>query len=680
MSGTEFARQHPEYVCFNRDGTAYGGLETETLRLLKRFYAEYPASLTDAGLMKALDSAPLGEGLDLVLVNCKDIHVVDYAARGLIKGRDFFGYDGVRFDGHYIVGGGGDPLAPASQVLDYSGQSLNTRDADELTARNMRYAIDLIRKQYPDFIFGYNTGITGTAAGAASREAATIVPGSYILDEGVSAALDATEPRNVWSVYAKSAAAEVDRVRHLNGYLFCGWFNVIKQPVLGKLLKAVGWAAGTRTITNIDSTDLQWLHDYNRFCYRYSEYILNNNLQRVPSEEAGKLVQVKSVRPVFYQDFVQKMEDRNGRYLVVHLINSPMEERIVKNGRIPPQAEGVSVTLSPELFSGRKPDPASIRALSPDTTPQVQPVVSKQEGGKMTITVPEFCLLDRACHSLLRYNPNQEAVMRRPLLCLYVMIAAMLGLAVTSRSQEVKPSALPWGPNLCPNNSFEDVDADTRPAGWTFVHRGQEGIFKYSATDEGCAGKRCLAMSIAPYTFPAGEEPYYTGSADVISPVIPAEEGWYIVSFWIKADFGAGKKAPAGSGSGVFYVDHYAGQTRLGTELEDYIWLPSWDTVTGQWKNVFQVTRQRPGTTGIGFTMQFGPNPKVSYRVLVDAVQIRRLLPPQMDKPLSVNKITDSDYGCITVQDPDSTTGIAYKVVPGQVTAGAKIIGWYTED
>lgn len=401
VQGTEFARQHPEYLCYLRDGTVYtgGGISTTSLPLLQRFYREYPQSLQDQELMKNLACAEPG-GLHIAPVNFNTLATVEWGARQLMKGREIFGYDGVRFDGHYSTTVFGDPLAPVPQILDYQGKPVIGQNADEVSARNMRHAMSMIRAKYPDFLFGFNASCFVADPSPTPKQDAVIAPGNYILDETAKHVDLAPEYRNRWTVYLREMAAQVDRARKAGAFLFAGWGGAMgKQEMAVKYIKAVSWACGARYIADSDSIhpDMTkwraanpWLHQYHGFAYRYSRFILSDRLQRVPADQAARLVRVNSARPVLYENLVQKLQDDSGRYLIVHLINAPLEERITRSPQTPPPAEGVQVTLASELFAGGKPDPARVAALSPEAAGPAWCDTTTAAGGAVEVKVPAF--------------------------------------------------------------------------------------------------------------------------------------------------------------------------------------------------------------------------------------------------------------------------------------------------
>ena len=109
-----------------------------------------------------------------------------------------------------------------------------------------------------------------------------------------------------------------------------------------KQVKAVAWACGLRWLCGGYSKE-QWFadlkRDYNRFALRYSQFILDNRLRRLPTAEAERTVTLASSRPILWNRFVQRLDTGDQRYLIVHLVNQPLEKGLTVDAVQPPPAE-----------------------------------------------------------------------------------------------------------------------------------------------------------------------------------------------------------------------------------------------------------------------------------------------------------------------------------------------------
>ncbi len=395
LDGSEFARKNPDLISYERNGIPCGGIDTQNTAAFRAYYADYPASLKDWDKKPGLR----GKAPDFTCgrVNCVELRAVDFAIAAVREGKPFMGYDGIRFDGHYTVPALGDPLGVSSKVLDYAGNAQPIGAAgDALTARNMRHAMGEIRASFPDFMFGFNwAGFreADTKALAALQEPAAIAPGSFILDECAKGALCPTARDNKWTDFIRIMGAEADLARAYDSFLFAGWQGGPGwREIDTRYAKAVSWALGFRWIAGGELPHGPAFTLYNQFAYRYSEYILSNARDRITANEAAKLISVGAAdnRLPWFKDFVYRSKGKGPRFVVINLINPPVEDHLVADAKVPPAARNVIVTLRKELFAGGTPDIERIAALSPDYRPFLQPVKIEAAGDTLKVTSPDF--------------------------------------------------------------------------------------------------------------------------------------------------------------------------------------------------------------------------------------------------------------------------------------------------
>ncbi|HEY3397930.1 MAG TPA: hypothetical protein VGM19_09770 [Armatimonadota bacterium] len=397
MGGSDFARQHPEYVTFNRDGSPAGEIDTRSTAAFRDYYARYPESLK--GVMeryKWWEPGLLGPYADMtcVRVNCQDLAAVKLGVESVLAGQKYFGFDGVRFDGHYAVPSLGDPLSPVAMVMDYQGQAQMTgAKADELTGRNMRYALGSFRQQDPNFMCGFNWASLRPDMADESilktAEAQAILPGSWVLDEVAKGSLESASPTNRWDKFIPLMTVQSDRARQAGAFLCAGWGGGPgQQDVDMRYIKAISWACGLRWRAGIDRNFAPSYRTYNQFAYRYSEFLLSNERTRLSAEQAQAGLSVAASRPLLWQDFAYRLDTPRGRFLILHLVNTPLEPIITTTAVAPPPADQIRVTCQASLFPGGQPRWAEARLLSPDATPWEQPVKAATTGGQTVLSLP----------------------------------------------------------------------------------------------------------------------------------------------------------------------------------------------------------------------------------------------------------------------------------------------------
>jgi hypothetical protein len=216
-----------------------------------------------------------------------------------------------------------------------------------------------------------------------------------------------------------------------------------------------------------------------------------------------------------------------------------------------------------------------------------------------------------------------------------------------------------------PNPRFEETDAQGRPIGWTLArYQAQAGTLGLS--DDACAGQHCLLLE---YHHEAGT-PAEALNDQAYGPLVLTEEGWYIVAFWVRADFPAGVKP---TGEAMAYIRHRGGPNNgqdTGPAVYFY-YANGLGDIAGRWRYAFLLVRQRKDQTALQLQFPLGGE----YRLRVDAIQVRQLGEPQSLRSEIPDEIRDSNYGGAVVRDPDASTGHAYQVTAGLFPPGSKIMG-----
>jgi hypothetical protein len=216
-----------------------------------------------------------------------------------------------------------------------------------------------------------------------------------------------------------------------------------------------------------------------------------------------------------------------------------------------------------------------------------------------------------------------------------------------------------FGPNLLPNAGFEEADAAGVPSGWKMGGNANKK-FTLSTSPEACAGAKSLAIT----RVKTEEAP----PASITSPLVMAEPGWYLVAFWYRYD------SPQGTNpSKLLFIERKAGlKGELSPTPPLYFYFNDGPNINGQWKYTFAVIRLREGESALQLRLDANSVPD---RLLLDAMQIRKLQPPSpfagAPRP---NRISDG-FGLDRVKDADTATGLAWKVSEGTNVRGTKIMG-----
>ncbi len=384
--GTQFAADHPDWMLYDARGHVTGGVETKLLELEQQFYQQYPASLQDAALLEAIRKPDSGGGLQICAVNLANQEAVRYSIDQLVKGMKYFGFDGLRWDGHYQVAAPSDPAAigvPRQFDLDGKPAASDQAAADRMSAENTRRCTDAIRKEIPHAVFGYNWGLPWKQWGSTRPQdyAECCRDGGMILWESVNHIHDTTSPWHRWQDAADAIADEAERPHALGGYLNVGWFPWWDaQDVYGHHLSAMTYAARAHFSGAPGRNPLSWL----RFAARYSEFLYDLKINRAPD-----LAQAITVGPgeVWWRKYVYLRETPAGKQVILHLLNPPATETVeIASTQEPAEQRNVKVRFT--LPDGYTPRAAYL--FSPDL-PNYGGKVAYRMGGKtIAVTVPSL--------------------------------------------------------------------------------------------------------------------------------------------------------------------------------------------------------------------------------------------------------------------------------------------------
>jgi hypothetical protein len=385
--GTRFATEHPEWMAYTSRGRFAGGVETQTLAWTRNFYRSYPASLNDQKLIERIMKPDFGAGLQMVLANLAIPEAVQFHAGQVLAGMKYFGWDGLRWDGHPQVGGPGDPVSMGlPKTYDVNGNPIAPDPAvrDRLSERNVKMIKQMIWKQLPDAVFGYNWGLEYAKHGKVRPldYAECCRDGGMILWESINNFHDPSSPWHRWKDAADAIADEVEYPRKHGGFLNIGWFPWwLAGEVYGKHLLSVTFAARAR----ISGTPgLPSNLPYFRFAARYGRLLYDERVCRAPDWRRRIRVEPSDT---WWENYVYQCDSSAGRQLIVHLVNPPATEQVIIDGKQAPETrKDRLVRLTPP--DGQR--PKAVYVLSPDRKPYCQKLTYEPRGQELQVHIPEL--------------------------------------------------------------------------------------------------------------------------------------------------------------------------------------------------------------------------------------------------------------------------------------------------
>jgi len=292
------------------------------------------------------------------------VDTLDWGIDNVIASIAMFGWDGIRFDGHWTSGN------------------------DELSAWNARRMKERIWAKYPNFRFGFNYSFT--PGFQASVSGTGWMPGlQHELEENVTGGMYMSEAirgfgysytgksYSSWREMATREVAAGDILHKLGGnYEWC-WFPDDPGPARDIHYKfAIGTIAGAHPA--YDMGKLEW----GRFLTRWSGIVYDPAMRSIDPKDQ---LEVTSTSPLWWKEFVkERIPDPATRQVIVHLLNPPVNERIGDKSPCPAPLKHVQLKIA--VPAGQR--LAHVTVLDPDGFPEAQPLAAQVAGGWATITVP----------------------------------------------------------------------------------------------------------------------------------------------------------------------------------------------------------------------------------------------------------------------------------------------------
>ena len=386
-AGVEFARQHPEWICYDADGRPHGGFDLQANEARMRLSIE--------AYKKSGKRGQSAFGLWLL-----DRDNIDWGIQQLVALHERFGIRGVRWDGHPALttvleeGAGLGFCGMGIVTHDYSGARWDSviEDVDVWSAATMRYIISRLREKIPDYVMAYNNSpeLMGKVFPSAyPRTWQTITPGAMSLDETLTntpmynSQIREGAPPDIHALWVKEVeriVTSVDYVKPVGGYHFIGNTYPGKAVYTRHYLNVL-MASGSR---NFGTPTTSISH---RFAFRYSGLLWPAGLKRLDAARATSRIHVSASKPLWWKWWVSEQTEGDTSRLVVHLQNPPVKPYIDMKEEVAPDPCH-DITLSTPLPAGY--DLAGAWVLTPDRQPEVEPLPARVVSGRVVLPVQDL--------------------------------------------------------------------------------------------------------------------------------------------------------------------------------------------------------------------------------------------------------------------------------------------------
>lgn len=299
---------------------------------------------------------------------------------------DMFGWDGVRFDWNFV------PISPADPLQLDSGEPAEVDehewfDSEGRAARDLfpdpdATAADLCRRwretvaeRHPEFVYHGNFQVDDEIAARFPLYTQAVCTNSGILREGL---LNVAKRYPTWQEWTAALMETTRILRPLGGQPSVGWMRgyapgSVSHRTLQLCMMASGfhWYGSAQSRGSIDDT-------YRRFAHalRFSEYFYDPGFLPVADPTTAIEVTGEGSERVLWKPFVFVRETEEGRETLVHLVNLPESDHIIRRHAEPPTRTGLSVAVS--LAPGAEVNRCWV--ISPDPQPCAGELSWKSDG------------------------------------------------------------------------------------------------------------------------------------------------------------------------------------------------------------------------------------------------------------------------------------------------------------
>lgn len=353
--GLKLARARPDLMMrFERGQASFGQFDVKEIENEKNYIREH----FDGGKILS------GWIPDQLSKATMDIHI-----KALLDVRDYWGMDGVRWDGH-VSPRYYHTTSQGKAYFNHKGEPVPPRESvDHLTSLNLKYIKDAVRDVYPDYAFMANhmwqMGGVLVKDDERSEEYASLAEGGAgICNEPFLAAYIPGNPFNSWTNMSRMLVLEADKANEYGGYVYVYPPQPSTvNPVATRLIYPVLYAARNRpwfalALYNGFMSGPHWVKEKElqyreaavpvaRFATRYSAVLFGHGMERV--KEPEKFLAVQGQGEIWWRDYVHgRRLSATKRQVIVDLLNPPPDEfvkALSDEKDIPMPKKDVSLTI-----------------------------------------------------------------------------------------------------------------------------------------------------------------------------------------------------------------------------------------------------------------------------------------------------------------------------------------------
>ncbi|MFH0795760.1 MAG: glycoside hydrolase family 66 protein [Candidatus Omnitrophota bacterium] len=385
-AGTDFSREHPEWLAYAGGRPVYRYLSVESMEKLRN--PEVDDKSRESFYSGVRTYTP---------VLFTDQSVMDFAVDQIIQVSRYYDFDGIRWDGYPMLM----PRATVENGVDVAGDT-NYRgvpmdrgisDLDEWNEKNITRMNKRIKEVLPDFIFGTNwspeyQGICWSKKMPATYR--TCARDGMVMDEDLQTKDQegSANPENLWETYRQRVVRGADLIREAGGY-----DSVTKlaagSPVFNRHLVSIIYAGGASLgIYSGSEQRFAQAKDFYRFALRYSEFLYSHGFQRIKDLEQKPVLKVESDKTVWWKEYVYQGKLDNGKgCLFVNLVNPPVKPYLdYTETEKPEERNGIDVVVDQGIAGKVK----KAYLLSPEMPGYTTDLKMETYENKVRVAIPKL--------------------------------------------------------------------------------------------------------------------------------------------------------------------------------------------------------------------------------------------------------------------------------------------------
>lgn len=344
--GAELLRKHPEWGTYRSTGQIYSG---GTINVQKLDWEKNPDKRAGRKFM--------GGGAQGLVLNFWRKDTLDYGIKQLIESKKMFGWDGVRFDGHFVVWS-----TVFRDLHTIDGKNFPPPEkARMLTAKNTEYTKRKVKEVFPDYLFMFNGAAFNYDTGKVNIDCiAQCKEGGATANEPIRESSNTTSRWHKWKDFKNLLIKDGDICRENGGYAYaymnppwevCPNVDKISYPILFASNNHP-WFAFPNLDRKTDKGGSHYPIQKNLFAFatRFSSILWGYNIERIKNPENFISVSGESGN-IWWEDFVYLRKLKDGReYLTIHLINEPPTQNIEPEDQpLPEPIKNVKISVKKNI-------------------------------------------------------------------------------------------------------------------------------------------------------------------------------------------------------------------------------------------------------------------------------------------------------------------------------------------